>query len=91
MGISRIDGKSARLALLTVLFPAFGGVAVAQTSPAPEAAGQSAADGTEPGIDTIIVSGTRRESDVQDVPVAIDVVGANEIQAAGINNPSDIE
>ncbi len=80
MRISTSDGKSS-LALLATLLPAFCGVARAQTD-----------TGAEPTvIDTIIVSGTRRESDVQDVPVTIDVVGANEIQTAGINNPSDLE
>jgi iron complex outermembrane receptor protein len=83
MRISSSDGKASRLALLATLLPAFCGVAKAQTV-------QPGAESTE-ALETIIVSGTRRESDVQDVPVTIDVVGANEIQTAGINNPSDLE
>jgi iron complex outermembrane receptor protein len=91
MSISKFDGESSRLALLAALLPTFCGVATAQTNPAADAAVPPGAEQTEPPVDTIIVSGTRRESDVQDVPVAISVVGASEIQRAGINNPSDID
>jgi iron complex outermembrane recepter protein len=89
MRISRFDVRSSRLALLATLLPTFCGVAKAQTVPAAQPGG--AEQGEPTVIDTIVVTGTRRESDVQDVPVTIDVVGANEIQRAGINNPSDIE
>jgi len=84
-------GKPQRLALMASLLPTFCGVATAQTDPAAGPAVPPGAEHTEPTVETIIVSGTRRESDVQDVPVSIDVVGADEIQASGINNPSDIE
>jgi iron complex outermembrane recepter protein len=92
MRISTSDGKSPRLALLATLLPALCGVAEAQTEPAAASAeSQSSAERLSSTLETIIVSGTRRDSDVQDVPVTISVVGANEIQTAGINNPSDIE
>jgi iron complex outermembrane recepter protein len=91
MRISTSGGTSSRLVLWTALLPTFCGVAAAQTEPAAGAAAQPEAEHADPGVDTIIVTGTRRASDVQDVPVSMDVIGANEIAAAGINNPADIE
>lgn len=87
MRIPSIVTNSSRVILLVALLPISIGAAWAQT----DHAAASGADNAEPAIDTIIVSGTRRESDVQDVPVSIDVVGADEIKTAGINNPADLE
>lgn len=94
MRTSTSDGRSSRSALLAALLPALCSVATAQTVPASQGAtGQSGSElaESEPTIHEIIVTGTRRESNLQDVPVAIDVVGADEIRTAGVNNPSDIE
>lgn len=60
-----------------------------QTAEAPEAAAPASAE--QPAeLDTIVVTSTKREELMRDVPVAISVISAEDIDTAGLDSAADI-
>lgn len=62
---------------------------MAQDAAAP-AARPSPADGQASELDTVVVTSTKREERMQDVPAAISVIGAKDIDTAGLATAADI-
>ncbi|TXI49718.1 MAG: TonB-dependent receptor [Lysobacter sp.] len=55
-----------------------------------ETPSSEAADGDAQNLDTIVVTSTKREELMRDVPVSISVVDREDIETAGLNDASDI-
>ncbi|MBN9318513.1 MAG: TonB-dependent receptor [Caulobacterales bacterium] len=77
---------AARAALLGVLLSSAAGVAFGAEVAANDAAVEAAADDQPGSVETLIVTSRRREESVQEVPVAITVVGGEKIDATGAFN-----
>lgn len=59
-------------------------------APAPPAPSTAAADRPASELDTVVVTSTKREERMQDVPAAISVIGAKDIDTAGLATAADI-
>lgn len=51
---------------------------------------EGANDAPTQGIDTIVVTATKRATNLQDVPISISAIGADELAARGISETSDL-
>ena len=60
--------------------------ALAQAAPAPAAAASQAND----GLITVVVTAQKRSQNIKDVPIAMSVVGAEELQKQGIRDIGDL-
>jgi len=82
--MKKLDLLAATAITLFLATPAF----AQQTTPTPAPAD----DGQEyQSSNEIIVTATRRNETVQDVPIAITAIGAQELQNAGVDNVRDLE
>ncbi len=73
----------ATTALVTLTVGLFPNAVLAQTGASQEAAAEEEGD-------AIVVTARRREESIQDVPFAIEAIGAEQIESRGINNVEDI-
>ncbi len=83
--MKKLDLLAATALTLFLATPAF---AQQQTSPAPTPSDDSQ---EYQSSNEIIVTATRRNETVQDVPIAITAIGAQELQNAGVDNVRDLE
>lgn len=82
--MKKFDLLAATAITLFLATPAF----AQQTSPTPTPAPE---DQEYQSANEIVVTATRRNETVQDVPIAITAIGAQELQNAGVDNVRDLE
>lgn len=61
-----------------------------QAQDTPHPATEAATDDRATELDTVVVTSTKREERMQDVPAAIGVIGAKDIETAGLTSAADI-
>lgn len=78
-----------RVALLaTTMLAAFPAAALAQQTTSPTQAPAQAAEDTE--VDEVVVTARRREERLQDVPIAVTALSADQLARDGINNMDEL-
>ena len=71
---------SRHLSCVLLAFAAFGGVSIKAY----------AEESTSPVIEEVIVTATKREASVQDVPIAVTAIGAETLNRAGVQDLRDL-
>jgi outer membrane receptor protein involved in Fe transport len=84
--MKKLDLLAATALTLFLATPAFAQTSTPTPTPAPAADDQDYQSANE-----IVVTATRRNETVQDVPIAITAIGAAELQNAGVDNIRDLE
>lgn len=87
MKIAKTVMRSAMLSTISIASLGLGSVAYAQD----EAAAEDAAEEEEYAEDAIIVTATKREQTLQDVPVAVSVTTADQIERAQVRDLKDLQ
>lgn len=85
--MKKLDLLAATALTLFMATPAFAQETATTTAPAPD---ESQADDYQ-GANEIVVTATRRNETVQDVPIAITAIGPELLQNAGVENVRDLE
>lgn len=94
MRLSNFRWRPSMLAMITATTTIFGGTAIAQTAPAPQPAATADSQPSETGANTggdIIVTGSRREARLRDVPISIAVVSGDKLASSGYTNAADLQ
>ena len=85
--IGRMSGL-ARMPLTAAIYVAFGSMAFAGVAAAQQAAAQEAQDST-PSLETITVTSQKRTENAQDVPISLNVIGAQQLDELQVNDFED--
>lgn len=83
-GESLISPPSATAAVLAAL-------AIACLAPAPQVCAQARAQGNSGAIEEILVTATKRETGLQQTPIAISAFTGEQLERAGVNDLQDID
>ena len=85
--IGRTSGL-ARMPLTAAIYVAFGSMAFVGAAAAQQAAAQEAEDGA-PSLETITVTSQKRTENAQDVPISLNVIGAQQLDELQVNDFED--
>ncbi len=85
--IGRTSGL-ARMPLTAAIYVAFGSMAFVGAAAAQQAAAQEAED-TTPSLETITVTSQKRTENAQDVPISLNVIGAQQLDELQVNDFED--
>ncbi len=78
----------ARMPLTAAIYVAFGSMAFVGAAAAQQAAAQEAED-TTPSLETITVTSQKRTENAQDVPISLNVIGAQQLDELQVNDFED--
>lgn len=87
---NRLPVSFAALAVALAAAPAFAASGGPATSPVEEAAAAEAPQGDDPGLVDIVVTATKRETNLQDTPIAISVLGDEQIKQRHVQSLLDL-
>ncbi len=85
--VGRTSGL-ARMPLTAAIYVAFGSMAFVGAAAAQQAAAQEAEDGA-PSLETITVTSQKRTENAQDVPISLNVIGAQQLDELQVNDFED--